>query len=263
MRADEYTLDEVLGGRLRFFQRKKGYRFSIDSLILGNFVGLNPKEKALEIGSGCGVVSIMVGTRHPDSLILGIEVQGELYRLSKINRIINGTDNVFFINSDVRDSKLIFSPGSFDAIFLNPPYREVRGGRTPPDAEKLLAKHQILLAPHEISKVASYLLKNRGKLYIIYEPRRMLDLIHELSERSINPSFMVPIFSENRWEADIVFLEAEKGTKRELKVVGPFSLYDGKGERTPFHLEVSLRLFPSGTRPWKEKQIWTTPKGKP
>ncbi len=259
MRIDEYTLDVILKGKLRFYQKKKGYRFSIDSLLLGNFVEIKPGERALEIGSGCGIVSIMASKRFPEARIYSAESQKDLYVLSRLNGFINGTDNVTFFHYDIREHRLTFSPGIFDVIFSNPPYRERRSGKVPPSMEKLLAKHQVTLTPEDLAEATSYLLKNRGRLYLIYRPRRLLNLLQELSRKGINTSILVPIFSEMRGDAELVLIKAEKGTNREMEILGPISLYDGRGRKTPFHLAVSETLFPSGMKLWKERKMEQIP----
>ncbi len=250
---NSYTLDSILNGSLFLYQREKGYRFSIDALLLGNFV--ETQGRALEIGSGCGVVSLMVAKRFPNSLIYGMEIQKELFTLSKTNKLINHIDNVFFLLGDVRDAKLIFKDSTFDTVFSNPPYREVRSGKRSPFEERLIARHEVALNLRDLINVASYLLKPKGRLFLIYRTRRLPELINLLEKKKIHPFILIPIFSSHRGDAELFLIEAEKGTKREMEILGPISLYDEKGEKTSFHSLVSSILFP-GEGSTETKKIW-------
>ncbi len=254
MRFNDLSLDKALRGSIKILQRKKGYRFSIDAILLGNFVHINSGNIALELGSGSGIVSFIVAKRYGDSKIYGIEAQEDLYFLSLLNKKINNIENVFFINLDINDIPLVFPPHLVDVVFTNPPFREKKSGKIPPDKERLIARHEVLVGLEDLIESTNYILKPRGKFFMVYRARRLPELIFHLFRKKIFPTFIIPIFSEAKGEAELFLIMAEKGVRREMEILGPILLYDERGQKTTFHKVVSSRYFPRGIEVWRGRK---------
>jgi tRNA1Val (adenine37-N6)-methyltransferase len=139
--SDE-TVDEILGGRLRIIQKRRGYRFSLDALLLAHFTGLREGDDLIDLGTGSGVVALILTNRHRCGKVLGIEIQEELAAMARRSAAMNGLAGCVEIRTaDVCHPETICAPLSFDAAVINPPYRRLRSGRTNPDPEKAVARH--------------------------------------------------------------------------------------------------------------------------
>ncbi len=157
---EEETLDEILDGHLRVFQKKRGYRFSLDSILLPHFVFLKPRTCVLDLGCGSGIILLILAKRFPYINCTGLEIQEELVELAKKNVNFNKLEHrIKIAEGDARKIKNIFSANSFDAVIFNPPYRKLNSGRINPQLEKAIARHEIKGSLKDFIKAAKYLLK--------------------------------------------------------------------------------------------------------
>jgi tRNA1Val (adenine37-N6)-methyltransferase len=225
--SDE-TLDTIYHGKLKLFQKKKGYRFSIDAVLLAEFVRKLKGERLIDIGTGCGVVPLMIALNNPAIKITGIEIQESLYDLATRNVIENGfTKRVKIINYDIRDAKSIFKGGSFDIVTANPPYIKSDSGRLNPHEEKAIARHELTISLEGLIKTAKYLLTSTGKLVIIYPAKRAVDLLDLLRRENIEPKMIQMVHSKVDTEAKLIIVKASKSAKKGgLKILKPCIIYN-------------------------------------
>jgi tRNA1Val (adenine37-N6)-methyltransferase len=222
------TLDTIYNGKIKLFQKKNGYRFSIDAVLLADFL-LNVKGgNIIDIGTGCGVVPLMIVSRKEHCKITGIEIQDSLFDLAKRNVKENGfIDRIDIIKHDIRDIKSIFKPGSFDIVTANPPYIKHDAGRINPQEEKAIARHEITISLEDLIKTSKYLLTSTGKVVIIYPANRTIDLIELLRKESVEPKRIQMIHSKYKGEAKLVIVEASKSAKKGgLKILSPRIIYN-------------------------------------
>jgi tRNA1Val (adenine37-N6)-methyltransferase len=141
---DEITSDAIFRRRLTIRQRRDGYRFSIDALLLAWFAARRPGRKVLELGTGSGVVSIACADRCPEREITAVEVQEGLAGLARENVALNGLNRIRIVQRDIRDLAGAGWDGAFDLVIANPPFRAVGHGRLNPEREKAIARHELL-----------------------------------------------------------------------------------------------------------------------
>jgi tRNA1Val (adenine37-N6)-methyltransferase len=221
------TLDVLCGEKLRLIQKKKGYRFSIDSLFLANFVRLRKHERMLDVGTGCGIIPIYLSIMGCDSPLVGIEIQEKLFNLAVRNQALNGCENVQFVLGDV--NSFHFSHG-FHAIVSNPPYIRENGGRQSPVAERLLARHESLLKMTALLDMASsFLLGKKGRLYMIYPVFRLAEVLAESRARGLEPRRLRFIHSREGTAARLFLLECMREGGAEVKVEKPLYVFSEKG----------------------------------
>ncbi len=210
------------------YQPQKGYRFSIDAFLLADFVRLKPRERALELGAGCGIVSLFLAKRFPETLFVALEIQERLLRCLALNIYQNRLQKrVLAVRGDLRTPP--FRAGTFDVVFTNPPFYPVGRGRLSPLEEERLARHEILATLPEITKTASLLLKNRGRFVIIYPASRLVELFAHLEKVRLQPKVLQVIYSYPGDEGRLVRVEAVKGAGKELKIRPPFFIYQHPG----------------------------------
>jgi tRNA1Val (adenine37-N6)-methyltransferase len=224
---DEETLDEILAGRLRIFQRKRGYRFSVDAILLAHFVSLKSKSKAIDLGTGSGIIPLILAARFPHVAWIGLEIQAELAKLANKSIQLNCLqDHINIVNGDARKIKNIFSAHSFDAVTFNPPYRKINSGRINPDQEKAIARHEVKGSLEDFLQAAKYLLKPAGKVFTIYPAKRLAELVSVFRANSIEPKRMKFVFSDVKSTAGFVLAEGRAGSSEELKIEPSLVIYD-------------------------------------
>ncbi|MCS7280393.1 MAG: methyltransferase [Desulfobacterota bacterium] len=225
--GDDETLDVLFNEKLFFIQKKEGYRFSIDSILLCNFVELKEGDRVLEIGSGCGIIPIYLTFRGFKNRFLGVEIQEELYRLSEKNKIINRCENVQFIHGDIRVLKEELKKEPFDVIISNPPYTREESGRKSPKKSLHLARYETSLRLEEIMDVGRLLLKFLGRLYLIYPAYRTSELIYFGKKHMLEPKRLRFVHSRAEEEANLVLADLRKGAKTGVRVERPLYVYSG------------------------------------
>ena len=223
-RANE-TLDSIKD--IKLFQSKKGYRFSIDAVLLENFISARHSSRGIELGTGSGVISILLAKRVQKINITAVELQKPLADRAKRNVKLNDLeDRIEVLQKNIKDLKDTYPTNSFNFAYANPPFRKPNTGRMSIDKERAVARHEIEISLQELISTSSYLLKHSGRLYLIYHPFRLAELISILKESRLEPKRMRFVHSRQGDEAKMVMIEAAKGSGTWLKIDPPLFLYE-------------------------------------
>lgn len=165
---NETTVDSIWSVDIRIAQPKRGYRFAVDAVLLAHFLKSSSETEALEIGTGCAVISILFSRLQPCKRLTAVEIQSELAELAARNFAANGMQSpATVLEEDARELGRRFPPGSFDLIFSNPPYRRVGAGKLNPNSQKAIARHELKLTLQDLFVCADQLLKASGRLSVI------------------------------------------------------------------------------------------------
>ncbi|MEN8263670.1 MAG: tRNA1(Val) (adenine(37)-N6)-methyltransferase [Nitrospirota bacterium] len=231
------TLDSIKD--IKLFQAKNGYRFSVDALLLENFISAKRLAKGIELGTGSGVISILLSRRLQSSRIVAVEIQKSLADRAKRNITLNNLDgNIEIFSKDIKELRKTFSTNEFDFVFSNPPFRKPRTGKMSLYEERAVARHEIEITLPELISTASYLLKHSGKFYMIYHPFRLTELISLLRKSRLEPKRMRFVHSREGEEAKMVLVEAVKGSGIWLKISPPLYLYENGSTYSPEMLSI-------------------------
>jgi tRNA1Val (adenine37-N6)-methyltransferase len=224
---EEETLDEILNGLVRVFQKKKGYRFSLDSILLSHFATMKKRTRFMDIGCGSGIILLILAKRFPDTRGVGLEMQEELAELARRNSQMNHLNHrLEIVRGDARHIQCFFPERSFDAVIFNPPYRKLNSGRINPHPEKAIARHEINGSLKDFLKASSHLLKPTGTVFTIYPANRLVELVYLFRSMRIEPKRMKLVFSDNASLAEFVLVEGKKDSREELKLEPSLILYD-------------------------------------
>jgi tRNA1Val (adenine37-N6)-methyltransferase len=229
----ELTLDTIRD--IKLYQRKSGYRFSLDALLLYDFIKQPMASRIADLGAGSGIIGILLGKKYQKAKVYLLELQESLYELALKNIGINGlTDRVEAIRADIKEikkSKHLFSfkGGSFDLVVSNPPFRKPLTGRISLEEERAVARHEIGMGLADLAKAASYLLKNRGRFYLVYLPERLPYAFDVLRGESLEPKRIRFAHGKIALPAKMALLECVKGGSPALLVQEPLIVYDDKG----------------------------------
>ena len=230
----EETLDTLFRGRLKILQKKQGYRFSIDALLLAHFSRPNPDDRILDLGTGCGVIPLILFYRKKAQKIIAVEIQPSLADLARRNAALNRCSSKFkILEEDLRNLGERFGRESFDRVLANPPYRKVGSGRINPHSEKAIARHEVQATLDDVLGCAHSLLKDKGRLDMIYPAFRTADLIRGLNKHHLEPKRVQFVHSHERDEARLVLVEALKEGHAQVKILPPFYLFDSERNYTP------------------------------
>ncbi|MDP2279342.1 MAG: tRNA1(Val) (adenine(37)-N6)-methyltransferase [Nitrospirota bacterium] len=241
----ELTLDTIRD--IKLYQNKKGYRFSVDALLLYSFVNLRRAYRIADLGAGSGIVGILLAKKYHDSEVALIEIQNSLAGLAEKNIVLNKVEKrVRVIRTDIKKFKLgdfhsenkttlnspLLTPNSFDLVVSNPPFRRQKTGLISPTDEKAIARHEIELKLADLIQAACSLLRSKGRFCMIYHPSRLVELIDALREKHMEPKRLRFVHSTLRTEAKMVLVEAIKDGKAEMKIEKPFCIYKEDGTYT-------------------------------
>jgi tRNA1Val (adenine37-N6)-methyltransferase len=223
--SPDETLDTFFDGRLQILQKKKGYRFSIDAVLLGQFSRIRKNEKVIDLGTGCGILPLLLSQNAKAHSFVGVEIQKELAELANKNvRLNHLEDRVWILQKDFRELKEAFPPGSFDVVLSNPPYRKYRTGRVNPAMDKAIARHEITGTLEDLISIASYLLPPKGRCYLIFPALRTVDLLVVLRSQKLEPKRLQFVHPHVGEEAKFILSESIKDSGVELKVIDPLIL---------------------------------------
>ena len=210
-------LEDLQCNGLKIIQNTDYYTFTSDSVILANFIDTKKKDMCVEIGCGCGVISILLSAKKDFENITAFELQKEMAELAKKNIELNSLqDKITLVNDDVLNFDKHIEKASVDIVFSNPPY--MVGGDKNKNPIRDRARHEKSLPLDSLTKVASQMLKFGGKFYVVYSAERSAQLIHSLTENKLEPKRMF-FTSNGKDRVVLVVIEAVKGGKHGVKVL--------------------------------------------
>lgn len=225
------TLDGVRD--IKVYQNRDGYRFSVDALLLYSFVNAKYATRIVDLGAGSGIIGLLLARKYPGAAVSLVELQDSLQILAEKNVRLNGLqERVEVVKADIKGIGGVMSGMSCDVAVSNPPFRREASGRLCLEEEKAVARHEIRLCLGDLAAASSYLLKAKGRFFIVYHPERLLELIQTLRSNGLEPKRIRFVHNDCMSRSKIVLLEAAKGGRQGLKIDRPLFMYDSSGEYT-------------------------------
>ncbi len=227
MSCEGERIEDLQCNGLKIIQNKNFYTFTSDSVILANFIKLKPKDICAEIGTGCGVISILMTAKNKFKKITAFELQPEMAELAKKNVLLNKIeDKIEIICENAVNFAKYFNKNSFDCVFSNPPYMLSNGKNE--NSIRNIARHDCMLSVEELCKTAKDMLKNGGRFYLVYTATRSCELIYTLTKHSLFVKRM--FFTQNgRGDVKLMVIEAIKGGRHGVKVLPELVTNDKDG----------------------------------
>ena len=229
------VLNDILGYKNRkIFQDTDCFSFSLDSIMLANFVTIRLKDKKIvDLGCGNGVIPLIMSLRC-DKKIIGVELQSKLADMAKRSVDYNNlNDFIEIINCNMKDYVSDETFESFDLITCNPPYFKVNDKNYFNDnIEKVIARHEVEITLSELMVIVKKLLKNNGNFAIVHRTDRLMEILSEFRKNNIEPKRIRFVHEKSNKESTLVLIEGQKNGKVGLKVENPFILYNEDGSET-------------------------------
>ena len=227
------TTDAFFSGRIKIKQSRSGYRFSIDAVLLASHAKLRPKDTVVDLGTGCGIIPIILAFQNPTVVLYGLEIQKNLVDIAALNVKENHLeDQIQIILGDMKTFDPEMIPKPVDLVISNPPYRSVRSGRLNPNHQRARAKHEITVTLAEVVQTARRMLRAYGRFIMIYLAERITDVLNQLRSNTLEPKFLRTIHSRINTEAKLILVEGIKGARPGLKIAPPLIIYQEDGSYT-------------------------------
>jgi len=207
---------------LKITQSPSGYRYSLDALLIADFAKINPKDRVLDLGAGCGVISMILAGRHSSAAIYGVEISKEQVDIGRQNIINNCmTDRVTLLHQDIKTLTPAMTSGRMDVVISNPPHIEKASGRINPDPRIAAARHEIHVTLKDIMDAARRMLRPAGRLYMIYPAGRMADVIAGMRQANIEPKTLTIMYTRSDAPARRILIEGVNGGGAAMTITPP------------------------------------------
>ena len=228
-----YTTDTFFNGRILVKQDRGGYRFSIDAVLLAVQASPRPEDKVVDLGTGCGIISLILAYRHPGLTVYAVEVQAELARLARANVRDNRLqDRITVLDMDMKRLKPDMTAGPVDLVVSNPPYRRSDSGRINPNQQRAIARHELKADLQDVIACTRRILKTSGRFVTIYSAERTADMLWQMRTDNLEPKYIRTVHRNARSGAKLVLVEGTKGGNPGLKIAPPLILYQDNGDYT-------------------------------
>ncbi len=231
--SEDERIDDLQRNGYRIIQKKKGFCFGMDAVLLSGFAQVKEGEAALDLGTGTGIIPILLEAKTQGKHFTGLEIQKEMAEMASRSVCLNHLeDRVDIVNGDIREASRLFGKASFDVVTSNPPYMNDNHGLKNPDLPKAIARHEVLCTLDDVCREASLLLKSGGRFYMVHRPHRLVEIITALKNYRLEPKRMKLVHPFADKEANMVLIEAVRGGKSMMKVEAPVIVYREPGVYT-------------------------------
>lgn len=225
------TVDDLILGGLRIIQKSSGFRFSLDAVLVAQFAFVKNGLKIIDLGTGTGVIPLILTTRAQNLDITGVEIQEEIALMAQRSMKLNNLDQVTIIHGDLRRLGQEHY-GKYDLIISNPPYLPVNQGKISPAKEIAISRHEIMCSLEDLILAAAKLAKNQGRFALIHRSERLAEIITILKANGMEPKRMRFVHPYLKRPANLILLEAIKGAKPGMTIDTPLVVYNDDGTYT-------------------------------
>lgn len=227
-------IDDLEINDLKIIQNENGFCFGIDSILLSDFAKtIKAGTEILDLGTGTAILPILLTAKTCARHIVGVELQKDVAEMAKRSIKMNGLeDKIDIINEDIKDLTNILPINSYDAIVTNPPYMKLNTGLENESIEKLISRHEVKCTIGDIARVSTKLLKDRGEIYMVHRPDRLMDIIECFRKYKLEIKNMRLVFPKTTKEANLVLIKAVKNAQPFMRIQKPLYVYEENGEYT-------------------------------
>ena len=226
-------VDDLHRNGYMLIQDPKRFCFGIDAVLLSGFARAEKGSKVLDLGTGTGVIPILMEAKNEDAHFTALEIQEESAEMASRSVALNGLEEkIDIVCGDIKEADKLFKAASFDVITTNPPYMNDGGGIKNDYCPKTIARHEVLCSLDDIARVSSKLLKFGGKLFMVHRPHRLTDIMCTLRENKLEPKVIRFVHSYVDKEPTMVLVEATRSGKPMVKVMPPLIVYGSEGKYT-------------------------------
>ena len=227
-------IDELQRNGYKIIQNPQKFCFGMDAVLLSGFAKARKGDKVLDMGTGTGIIPILMEAKTEAAHLIGLEVQEESADMARRSASLNGlSDKIDIVTGDIKEADKYFKSASFDVITCNPPYLIGQHGIANPDAPKAIARHEVLCTLEDVVKQAAKLLKPGGNFYMVHRPFRLAEIITLMVQYKLEPKRMQLVYPYVDKEPNMVLIEGCRGGKSRMTVEKPLIVYRAPGVYMP------------------------------
>ena len=226
----EERLDDLQVNGFEIIQHPGKFCFGMDAVLLANFARVKKGETALDLGTGTGIIPILLTAKTEGEQFVGLEIQEESADMAKRSVEHNHlNDKINIVTGDIKEAATIFGPASFDVITTNPPYMIGQHGIANPSDAKAIARHEVLCTLDDILRESAKILRPGGRFYMIHRPFRLAEILSKMVEVKIEPKRMRMVHPFLDKEPNMVLIEGKRGANSRMTVERPLVVYKDVG----------------------------------
>lgn len=239
LKKDE-RIDDLEYEGLKIIQNKNGFCFGIDAVLLSDFTKeIKKGSKVLDLGTGTGILGILLCKKTELKNIIGVEIQKDVYDMAQRSIKLNNLEDKFsVINADIKELEKKLELQSFDAIVTNPPYKKDNTGLKNDNEYEIISRHEVKCNLEDVIRVSSKLLKNNGKFFMVHRPERLKDIIINLEKYKMQIKEMRFVYPNMSKKPNMILIKAVKGARDFLNVQEPLFVYNEDGTYTDEILKI-------------------------
>lgn len=219
-------LDELQRNGYRIIQNPQKFCFGMDAVLLSGFARVKKGEKMLDLGTGTGIIPILLEAKTEGSHFTGLEIQAESADMARRSVLLNHLEEkIDIVEGDIKEAASVFGAGVFDVVTTNPPYMTDMHGLKNPDEPKAIARHEVLCSLEDVIREASRVLKPNGRFYMVHRPFRLAEIFRVMEAHKLEPKRMKLVYPYVDREPNMVLIEGLKGGRPRITVEKPLIVY--------------------------------------
>lgn len=219
-------IDDLQRNGYRIIQNPEKFCFGMDAVLLSGFARVKPGANVLDLGTGTGIIPILLEAKTDAAHLSALEIQEESADMARRSVMLNHLENkIDIVTGDIKEADQIFQAASFDVITCNPPYMIGQHGLTNPDAPKATARHEILCTLEDVVRNAAKLLKPGGSFYMVHRPFRLAEIMLVMTKYKLEPKRMQLVYPYVDKEPNMVLIEGCRGGRPRMTVEKPLIVY--------------------------------------
>ena len=244
---DGERVDDLQIKGYKIIQNPGRFCFGMDAVLLSSFAKVRKGERALDLGTGTGILPILLEAKNEGGSYVGLEIQKESADMAKRSVRLNQLeDRIQIVTGDIKEAAAVFGAASFAVITVNPPYMIGDHGLKNEKEALYIARHEVLCTLDDILRQSSKVLKDKGRFYMVHRPFRLPEILRKMWEYKLEPKRMQLVHPQIGKEPNMVLLEGVKGGNPRLKVEPPLIVYQEDGNYTPKLLEIYSQGIKNG-----------------
>ena len=224
-------LDDLQLNGLELIQDPNKFCFGVDAVFLSDFVRVKPGETVLDMGTGNGIIPVLLSAKTQGKKFTGLEIQPDTAEMARRSvRLNHLEERIEIVTGDIKEAAEIFKPAFFDVITTNPPYMPAEHGLRNPDSARAIARHEVMCSLDDILRESMRLLQDKGRFYMIHRPFRLTEIMIKMNQYKIEPKRIQFIYPYIDKEPAMVLIEGVRGARSRVTVEPPIIIYDRPAE---------------------------------
>lgn len=224
-------LDDLQVNGLELIQDPNKFCFGVDAVFLSDFVRVKPGETVLDMGTGNGIIPVLLSAKTQGKKFTGLEIQPDTAEMARRSvRLNHLEERIEIVTGDIKEAAEIFKPAFFDVITTNPPYMPAEHGLRNPDSARAIARHEVMCSLDDILRESMRLLQDKGRFYMIHRPFRLTEIMIKMNQYKIEPKRIQFIYPYIDKEPAMVLIEGVRGARSRVTVEPPIIIYDRPAE---------------------------------